>query len=317
MCQHPRMRMAMISPRSRLLVRLLVPLLIAVLLGALLASSPRLRESIPQAMQRAAAIPLTAWLLAIAGFGLSYLSRATRLWLEWRTVSTVNLPTMLRVAVQHNAAVHLLPMRVGEIAYPMLMKRHAGASLTDSALSLVTLRLQDLIVVLALAVLLLWPGAGALALLAAGAAAFAVLQPRLQRWRPQGPRLARLADALRRSRAGHLGWLLVLASWSLKIAVVAMLLAELTGLPALTALRGAMGGELAAGMPVQGPAGFGGYEASMLAALILDLGTGVDTAALAAAAFVVHLVIFGIACVAGLLGWIHDFVISGREYVGP
>ena len=296
---------------------LLAPLLVAALIGGVLAASPRLRESIPQAFHQAASIPPGFWLLGLAGFALCYLARATRLWLEWRTVSTVRLPTMLAIAVQHNAAVHLLPMRAGELSFPFLLKRHAGASLTDAALSLATLRLQDLATVMALGVLLLWPGIGALALLAAAVMAFLLLQPRLQAWRPQHPKLARLAEAVRRSRAGHVGWLLCFISWSLKIGVVAMLLGQLTDLPALTAMRGALGGELSAGMPVQGPAQFGAYEASMVGVVMLDAGIGLDAAAMTAAAFVVHLFIFAVACFAGLIGWIHDFVMSGREYVGP
>ncbi|XHS78864.1 lysylphosphatidylglycerol synthase domain-containing protein [Burkholderiaceae bacterium UC74_6] len=296
---------------------LLAPLVVAAVIGGVLAASPRLRESIPQAFHQAATIPAGYWLLGLAGFTLCYLARATRLWLEWRTVSDLKLRTMLAVAVQHNAAVHLLPMRAGEVAFPLLMKRHAGAGLTDSALSLATLRLQDFATVMALAVLLLWPGAGSLGLLLAAVAAFLLLQPRLQAWRPQHPKLARLAEALRRSRAGHIGWLLCFISWSLKIGVVALLLTQLTQLPALTALRGALGGELSAGMPVQGPAQFGAYEASMLGTVMLDVGRDLDAAAMTAAAFVVHLFIFLVACFAGLIGWIHDFVMSGREYVGP
>jgi len=299
------------------LAPLLAPLLVAALIGGVLAASPRLRESIPEAFHQAAKIAPGLWLLGLAGFALCYLARATRLWLEWRTVSNLTLRTMLAIVVQHNAAVHLLPMRAGELSYPMLMKRHAGAGLTDSALSLATLRLQDFATVMALAVLLLWPGAGSVGLLLAGVAAFVLLQPRLQAWHPQHPKLARLAVALRRSRAGHIGWLLCFVSWSLKIGVVAMLLSQLTGLPMLTALRGGLGGELSAGMPVQGPAQFGAYEASMLGAVMLDTGAGIDVAAMTASAFVVHLFIFLVACLAGLIGWIHDFVISGREYVGP
>jgi len=296
---------------------LLAPLIVAAVIGGVLWASPRLRESIPEAFQQAATIPPAFWLLGLAGFALCYLARATRLWLEWHTVSSVSLPTMLAIAVQHNAAVHLLPMRAGEVAFPLLMKRHAGASLTDAALSLATLRLQDFATVMALGVLLLWPGVASLALLVAAVSAFLLLQPRLQVWRPQHPKLARLAEALRRSRAGHVGWLLCFINWSLKIGVVAMLLIQLSELPALTALRGALGGELSAGMPVQGPAQFGAYEASMLAAIMLDTGTGIDAAAMTAAAFVVHLFIFLTACFAGVIGWIHDFVITGREYVGP
>jgi hypothetical protein len=296
---------------------LLAPLLVAALIGGVLAASPRLRESIPEAFHQAATIPPGFWLLGLAGFALCYLARATRLWLEWRTVSNLNLGTLLAVAVQHNAAVHLLPMRAGEVAFPLLMKRHAGAGLTDSALSLATLRLQDLATVMALAVLLLWPGLGSLGLLLAAVAGLLLLQPRLQSWHPQHPKLARLAEALRRSRAGHVGWLMCFISWSLKIGVVAMLLGQLTGLPMLTALRGGLGGELSAGMPVQGPAQFGAYEASMVGAVMLDTGASIDVAAMTAAAFVVHLFIFLVACLAGLIGWIHDFVMSGREYVGP
>ena len=70
-------------------------------------------------------------------------------------------------------------------------------------------------------------------------------------------------------RSGSGGWWWSAGNWLLKLMVVSALLHQLApaelALEAAGALRGALGGELAALIPVQGPAGLGTYEAAVWA----------------------------------------------------
>jgi hypothetical protein len=73
--------------------------------------------------------------------------------------------------------------------------------------------------------------------------------------------------SLMHRRSGLAGWCLSWGNWVLKITAVAGLLhglaPEAASLDFAQALAGALGGELAALLPVQGPAGLGTYEAGV------------------------------------------------------
>ena len=77
-------------------------------------------------------------------------NRAPRRWLGLRTDA-------LRVILMHNAAVNLLPMRAGELSFPWLASRELNLPLPRAVACLLWMRVQDLIVLIALGVLL-WPG---------------------------------------------------------------------------------------------------------------------------------------------------------------
>ena len=72
-------------------------------------------------------------------------------------------------------------------------------------------------------------------------------------------------------------------------------------LPPLAALAGALGGELAAVLPVQGPAGLGTYEAGVWAGVQSQAPGTFDNAALLGAALAVHALGVVVALAAGLL----------------
>ncbi|MEK6669553.1 MAG: lysylphosphatidylglycerol synthase domain-containing protein [Pseudomonadota bacterium] len=252
-----------------------------VLLGWLLHKTP-LHEA-----QAALARPtLLTWVLTLLGLLGSYGLRSARLqvvldldahhraasrWFGLRTDA-------LRVILMHNAAVNLLPMRAGELSFPWLAARQLGYPVPRAVVCLMWMRLQDLSV-LALLGLLLWPGlplawrGAGLAVLVMG---WVALTQGLQRWFQGHPQdideaaqgwrghLSRLRHALMEP-AHHrpAAWLLTLANWALKLAAGAGLLAAITDASFIHAWAGALGGELAAIVPVQGPAGFGTYEAGV------------------------------------------------------
>jgi len=62
-------------------------------------------------------------------------------------------------------------------------------------------------------------------------------------------------------------WFFSLANWCVKLVACATVLSALTQLPWLWGVAGALGGELAAVLPVQGPAGLGTYEAGVVLAM--------------------------------------------------
>lgn len=237
---------------------------------------------------RAAAVPWPYWIGASLGMAATYALRAGRLGVEWRGKLRelgLGYRECLQITLLHNAAINLLPMRSGEASYAFLLHRRWGVGLGEAAASLLWLRLQDAMVlgVLGLAILVPAPPAWriAFALAAIGAAATALpalvrrvhVQARLARARAHAAgrrrRLwhlaARIAGAFRASRGGWRAWGFAVSNWVLKLGIVGALLAPLAGLPYARAFAGALGGELAAVLPLQAPAGVGTYEAGVAA----------------------------------------------------
>ena len=64
-------------------------------------------------------------------------------------------------------------------------------------------------------------------------------------------------------------WACAAANWAVKVVALGGLLATLAGVSLVSGLRGALGGELAAVLPLQGPAGLGTYEGGVWAAVAL------------------------------------------------
>ncbi len=245
-------------------------------------------QSAAEALRRPAA---WVWLSVLAALLLSYGLRGARLQVVMgltepdttgkprhpgRTLLGLRLDA-LRVILMHNAAVNLLPMRAGELSFPWLASRELNMPLPRAVSCLVWMRVQDLMV-LAWLGLLVWPGMplwlrglGLVALLAAGAGLTA-LSRLAARPASQGPQAwwQRWQGALA-EHAHHrpAAWALTLSNWVVKLSAGAMLLSAITGANWLTAWSGALGGELAAVVPLQGPAGFGTYEAGVWAAMAL------------------------------------------------
>ena len=292
----------------RALVATLATATLIALLAILLPQDWRDRalDALNATAERWAITPPWIWAAAFAGLSICYLSRAARIWFEWRTETGLSSTQVLRLSLQHNAAVYLLPMRAGELSFPLLMRQHAGVSLADAGLSLVALRAQDATVVSALSLSVIWPAPLSFATSFGLIVLAAWLWRHLHAWQPRGPRLQRLAAALRRSRTDWVGWSLSLLMWSTKLALIALLLMQLGGLDAHVAFGGALGGEFAAALPVQGPASLGNYEASVVGGVMLVVrasGT-FSLEQVAAAALAVHLFFLGVACGAGALAWL-------------
>ncbi|MGY0194010.1 lysylphosphatidylglycerol synthase domain-containing protein [Leptothrix sp. BB-4] len=225
---------------------------------------------------RMARMPAWLWLAAALGVLASHALRATRLHAEWHRRSGADWAACLRLSLLHNAAVLLMPLRSGELGYGLWLKQRWGVGWRESSRSLLWMRLQDVTVLATLTGLALWLPLARLAAALAALVALAVL--------------ALLLPADRPGRFNRTAWLCALANWSLRLAVVTLLLSALAGLPAEATLRGALGGEWAAVLPLQAPGGLGTYEAGVWAGLqghVAGRVAPLDT--LVAAALIAHL----------------------------
>lgn len=299
------------------------------LLAWLLSRTPV--AQVQEALTRPAA---STWLMTLLALLASYGLRAARLqvvldldghhaaprrWLGLRTDA-------LRVILMHNAAVNLLPMRAGELSFPWLASRELGLPVARAVACLMWMRVQDLVILVVLGVAL-WPGPTtaqrAMALVALAALWFAA-QALLARWfathatataGPTPSRAVRIVQKLREAlseKAHHrpAAWGLTLANWSLKLAAGASLLSAISTAPWLTAWAGALGGELAAIVPLQGPAGFGTYEAGVWAGMATGLPASSPALAQAiGAALALHVCFLLCAVIAGAvaswLSWLN------------
>jgi len=274
------------TPRPRWKLALAWALGLA-LLAWLLSRTPL--AEVMQAIQRPSA---AIWLATLGGLLISYGLRGARLqvvlnlddhhrpphrWLGLRTDA-------LRVILLHNAAVNLLPMRAGELSFPWLASRELKLPVSRAVACLMWMRLQDLAVLVGLG-LALWPGLplpmrllGLAGLMAAWHGGWWCLRRLLSMQAlatssglatpPKGWRAiaTKLQEALLEP-AHHrpIAWVLTLANWGLKLAAGATLLGAISQITWPVAWAGALGGELAAIFPLQGPAGFGTYEAGVWA----------------------------------------------------
>jgi uncharacterized membrane protein YbhN (UPF0104 family) len=272
-------------------------------------------------------VPWWTWGAAALGLVASYALRALRIQAELGRRRRLGLRACLEVMLVHNAAVNVVPMRGGEAAYPWLLHRRLGVPVAEAVASLVWMRVQD-VIVLAFLAAALWPGlAPLLRLAAAGGLAAAVLGalrllaraaasgrgvhgvPLPHRGKGQEGtvaastsergRIRRAIDALALApRHGWRGWVFCAGSWSVKLLALGGLLAVLSSLAPREGVTGALGGELAGALPLQGPAGLGTYEAGVWAGAALR---GRTAAEIAAPALAVHLLSFATAIAAGLV----------------
>ena len=210
-------------------------------------------------------VPKTLLVFCTLGWLSSFLFRAFRFKGEWKAHGKISLWDALSLTFLHNAAVILVPFRVGELGYPVLVQKLLNVSLQQCIRSLLWLRLQDGIVLLSLAFVCL-PFLS-LELRIAGLLLVMALCFVTQKWWLRLLRsrhfLIRQVRAFLHQRSSPWGWFWSAANWIVKILVVALMLSNLTGLDILQTLRGALAGELSALLPLTGPAGFGTYEAGV------------------------------------------------------
>lgn len=209
----------------------------------------------------------------------SYLLRAVRLLDFFGLLAPTRLLAGLKLVLYHNLFNNLLPMRSGELSFPLLVHAYFRVGPGRSLPALMWLRVLDLHTVAALGLLTLVPAAGAWA--AAALAGWLLLPPlayplravllvRLAGRDGKVVHLLRLVlEGLPQSGRGFARvWAWTWLNWGLKLAVLAWVLGQFVAIPAAAAWWGAIGGDLTSVLPVHAPAGFGTYEAGVAAGLL-------------------------------------------------
>jgi hypothetical protein len=270
-----------------------------------------------------AATPPWVWAVALAGLAASYALRAERLRREWSSWFAADpargrspgFVACLALFLTHNAAIVVLPLRAGEAGYPLLLQRRFGVPLGESLKSLLWLRLQDAAVLGTLAAWWLPPvepevRAGWSVLIGLGWLAAMLWGPRLLgALSARVPAVQRFSAAWLAHRNDRTGWALCAANWVVKLGVFALLLQALAPLDFAAALRGALGGEVASVLPLQGPAGLGTYEAGVWAAALMgDASLHGPGAQVAAGALALHAFSLAVALAAAaiIMPWARD-----------
>ncbi len=265
-------------------------------------------------------------LLAVSLLIITYFIRTHRIGDYFRPRTDGQFLRLYRLTQMHNLFNIMLPFRVGEASFPVLMRAQFGITLAEGTAALLMMRLFDLhalasvgLLGLALAApfkalaLLLWAGFLALPLIVAAlrhrllAVAEALLPIGFAGF------VDRLRAGLPRNRAAFLRvWFLTIANWLLKIAIIGWIFSAFSGQDFTPALGGALGGELSSVLPVHGPGGVGTYPGGIIAgALSLGAPTGEGSlAALTRAAINVHLLILVSAFTGAGLG----LFISSRKF---
>ncbi|MCB1723409.1 MAG: flippase-like domain-containing protein [Gammaproteobacteria bacterium] len=256
--------------------------------------------------------PASELVLLVGLTAVSYLTRAMRLYDLYHPRLGGAFHRYLRINVLHTTLLNLLPMRMGEAAFPVMMKRNFGERYANSVANLVWLRVADLWILLWLGCVVfaikgtswLWP------IVVAGVIMPLLLQP-LRAF------ILRASDG-NRNRAARLSRLLVeglpngytrylrllfwgLATWSAKLAAFVSIAGFFVAGPEYALLPGVIAAEISNALPIQGLAGFGNYE---LAMVMGGAWSGIPTEGLLAAAVNLHLFILACTLLFGAMAWL-------------
>jgi len=219
---------------------------------------------------------------ALLLFLLTYAVRAHRIFDYFRDSMRGRWLVGLRLMVYHNALNNLLPMRSGELSFPLLMRRYFAVDYAHSLPALLWFRLLDLHVILLFGgimflgnrwhwaatsiVALLWLALPYMAFTARGALGAVVAKVPMRR---VAAILVKALDGLPRTqRTLWRSWLLTWLNWFVKLVVLAWVLMQFVEIDSVPALLGAIGGELTSVLPFHAPGGVGTYEAGIVAVLV-------------------------------------------------
>lgn len=262
---------------------------------------------------------LPVLLMLVLSTLLTYWLRALRLFDYFRHYNGMGMASCLKLTLLHNLLNNLLPMRSGELSFPVLMGRYYGMTLGQSVAALLWFRVLDLLVLAVIAAVALawyWQQT-VLATIAVVIASIllgvSACYGHIWRGRMAAARwsvLARLASGLPETPAESwrsIGWTVL--NWLVKLGVFAWVLGLfITAAPAALWL-GAIAGDLTSVLPVHGVAGAGTYEAGVVAGLALFQ---VPVKVALAAAVNLHLFLLA----STLLGGVLSLVLPGRSQHG-
>jgi uncharacterized membrane protein YbhN (UPF0104 family) len=247
----------------------------------------------------------TAVVIFLLG-AVSWLLRGLRTWLLFE-----QLPLMeaLGMSFVHNTANNLAPMRLGELALPMLARWLGNVEFSVGLTSLLWIRLLDLISLIGISVCIVFlPTVGTIMLALLAALVFltplliAIIIPKTQHIRlPQILEQAR-AQLIYEAQNGkrlHRMWRLTILAWLSKIVGMGVLLATLSGIPMTDVITTILGAELSSILPIHGLAGAGSYEAGGIIGSTL---MGLSPVLALEMTIQLHIYVLSLTAVFGILG---------------
>ena len=240
---------------------------------------------------------------------LSYFLRGVRIQDYFRPRLDGRFAAVQRLSILHTTANNLLPMRSGEMIFPLLMGRYFGHGFLGATASLVWIRVLDLhfLVLMGIFTLYLrdplwtWPLAALLWLALLPVAG--LIGPLLPAGRSRlGKALCLIMDAAPTSvpRASRI-YLWTAMAWISKLIAFALVLQHFLPAQLWQILFGVMGAEISSILPVHGIAGSGSYELAVMAAL---LPFGVEATAALTGAVNLHLFVLGVTLILGALAFL-------------
>ena len=247
----------------------------------------------------------TAVVIFLLG-AVSWLLRGLRTWLLFE-----QLPLMeaLGMSFVHNTANNLAPMRLGELALPMLARWLGNVEFSVGLTSLLWIRLLDLISLIGISVCIVFlPTVGTIMLALLAALVFltplliAIIIPKTQHIRlPQILEQARaqlIYEAQNGKRLNRM-WRLTILAWLSKIMGMGVLLATLSGIPMTDVITTILGAELSSILPIHGLAGAGSYEAGGIIGSTL---MGLSPVLALEMTIQLHIYVLSLTAVFGILG---------------
>lgn len=250
-------------------------------------------------------LPIATILFCAGVWILSFVFRAIRFQSEWKNAGRIPFIAALRATVLHNAAVLLVPFRVGELGYPVLVRELINVPWQQCVRSLLWLRFQDGVVLMTLALLILPNISLALRFSILILTVVALLSTRrywLNLLRSRHFVISQLRTFLHQRSDGW-GWLWSICNWVCKLLVVSWMIKSLTHLEIIQSLKGALTGELSALLPLTGPAGFGTYEAGVWSGIGLPWS---QLNQLMASIFVTHIFFLSVSLLLALIFVLQD-----------
>ena len=247
----------------------------------------------------------TAIVIFLLG-AVSWLLRGLRTWVLFERLP---LTEALGMSFVHNTANNLAPMRLGELALPMLARWLGNVEFSVGLTSLLWIRLLDLISLIGISVCIVFlPTIGTIMLALLAAFVFltplliAIIIPKTQHIRlPQILEQAR-AQLLYEAQNGkrlHRMWRLTILAWLSKIMGMGVLLATLSGIPMTDVITTILGAELSSILPIHGLAGAGSYEAGGIIGSTL---MGLSPVLALEMTIQLHIYVLSLTAVFGILG---------------
>lgn len=257
----------------------------------------------------------TSLLTALTLVGVSHLLRAARVYDYFRTYTRGQFPQCLKVVLQHHFLNNLLPMRSGELSFPLFMSRYLEIPVQRSVPALAWFRFLDLHTIIGLAalvaaqyflsswwllliLLLLWLGFPILIIRTTRKLKAALSGSRSK----LVSRVHVLLSGLPQSRGiFYRSWLWTMINWIVKLSVFAWLMGQFGEVSFQAAWVGATVGDLTSVLPFHGIAGAGTYEAGVVAGLA-PYGLAPESAL--PLAVNLHLFILASSALLGFIAWL-------------